>query len=149
MPLTTAPETGSTRAEPAPGFGSRSLASVIRFWLPVLLYIALIFWVSSISSVRLPGGGNGLDKVAHAAEYGLLCFLLVRALRESDLVDSLAVASAVALVIGLCVGLADELFQSIVPGRESDPSDYAADAAGLVLAVFLYALYRRGRRGRR
>lgn len=149
MPPEAATESGSTRTEPAPGFGSRSLPRVIRYWLPVLLYVALIFWVSSLPGIRLPGGGSGLDKFAHAAEYGVLCFLLVRALKESGLVASLGVASAVALVIGLCVGLADELFQSMIPGRESDPADYAADAAGLILAIFLYAIYRRERRGRR
>ena len=122
---------------------------VIRYWLPVLLYVALIFWVSSMSGLTLPGSGSGTDKFAHAAEYGVLCFLLVRALKESELVDSLGVASAVALVIGLCIGLADELFQSTIPGRESDPADFAADAVGLVLAIFLYAVYHRERRTRR
>ncbi len=121
----------------------------VRYWVPVLAYIALIFWVSSISTIHVPGIGEGVDKVAHALEFGVLCFLLVRALRDSGWVSSTGVAGATALIVGLLVGLADELFQSTVPGRESDPTDFAADAVGLVLAVLLFAAIRPGRKRRR
>lgn len=121
----------------------------VRYWVPVVAYVVLIFWVSSISGVKLPGAGAGLDKLAHAVEYGILCFLLVRALRESGVTSRTALAGVVSLILGLLVGLADELYQSMIPGRESDPADYTADAVGLVAAILIYAAFRRRRHRRR
>ena len=104
-----------------------------QYWLPVLLYIVVIFAVSSISGFHAPSGFSSVDKVAHILEYSILAFLIIRACKGSGLVASNSVAVLFAVVVGLTVGLSDELFQATVPGRMSDPADYAADAAGLAL----------------
>ena len=114
----------------------------LRFWLPVLVYVALIFTVSSIPNLQIPKFPGLTDKVVHASEYGVLGFLLVRALRGTSTVKTSVPASLVALLIGLFVGLADEMYQAHVPGRSSDPGDYAADASGLVLSGLVFLILR-------
>jgi VanZ family protein len=113
-----------------------------RYWLPVLAYVALIFTLSSLPGLQAPVDLGLSDKFVHATEYGLLGFLIVRALRGSNTIDASAPAAMASVLIGLLVALADELYQSLVPGRRSDPLDYAADATGLVTAAGLFLLLR-------
>jgi VanZ family protein len=121
-----------------------------RFWLPVILYVGLIFFVSSLENLQAPLlFGNFSDKIPHALEYGLLGFLLVRAIRGTKLVPTSVTAGLVAILIGLAVGLSDELYQAHVPGRQSDPLDYAADTTGLVISVIFFLALRVSTRRRR
>ena len=122
----------------------------LRFWLPVLLYVTLIFMASSMQGLQPPQVlGSISDKAAHAVEYGILGFLLVRAIRGAELLQRSLPAGLVALIVGLAVALADELYQAYVPGRQSDPFDYTADAVGLALAIVLFLALRTATRGRR
>jgi len=116
-----------------------------RFWFPVLLYITLIFTVSSIQNLRVPAFPGLSDKLVHACEYGILGFLVVRALRGTTVTTTVP-AALVAILLGLGVALADELYQAYVPGRMSDPLDFAADAAGLAVSALLFLLLRAARR---
>ena len=122
----------------------------LRFWLPVLVYVALIFAASSVHGLRPPQLiGSFSDKAAHAVEYGILGFLLVRAIRGSELLERSLPAGLVALIVGMAVGLTDELYQAYVPGRQSDPLDFLADSIGLVVAVVVFLALRGATRGRR
>ena len=126
------------------------MSKFLRYWFPVLLYVTLIFTVSSIQNLKLPDIPGLTDKVVHAAEYGVLGFLLVRALRGTNVVATSVPAALIAILFGLLVGLADELYQAYVPGRISDPADYAVDALGLALSAIVFLLLRASRRrGRR
>lgn len=148
MPSPDPTTTGTATAESSGGLWSSPLGPIFRYWVPVVAYVVLIFWVSSLTGINIPGGGSGIDKVVHALEYGVLCYLLVRALRGPGIVSSTGVAGGISLIVGLVVALADELYQSTVPGRESDPADFTADAVGLVLAVLVYAVRHAGGRRR-
>ena len=119
----------------------------LRFWFPVLLYVTLIFTVSSIPNLKIPNFPGLSDKLVHATEYGILGFLMVRALRGTTLASSVP-AALVTLLFGLGVGLADELYQAYVPGRSSDPLDFAADASGLAVSMILFLILRATRRPR-
>src|SRR6185295_10991524 len=87
------PAAGRTQqlASPPPGslmarVSERPFATLmLGFWLPVVLYVAIIFML-------------------------------------------------IAICLGIMVGTCDELFQSTVPGRQSDVFDLMADTAGLTLA---------------
>ena len=114
--------------------GRASTGTFWRYWLPVLLYITLIFGASSIGNLRPPQVVAGSDKLAHIAEYGILGFFLMRAFLGSGFVSTTGKAALLGIVVGLMIGLADELYQIGVPGRLSDPMDFAADALGLVLS---------------
>jgi VanZ family protein len=110
--------------------GSRALV----LWLPVVLWAALIFTLSSIPHL---GTGLGtwdlvLRKLAHATEYGILGALLLRALGPP-------VPAALA---ALAYAASDEVHQRFVSGRHAAPLDVAIDAAGVLLGI---ALYRRAR----
>jgi VanZ family protein len=107
----------------------------LRLWLPVLLWAALIFALSS-----LPGLNTGLGswdlvlrKLAHTGEYAVLAALLARALGSSWL--ALAAATAYAVT--------DEIHQYFVRGRVGAARDVAIDAAGAIVGLIAYSWLRR------
>lgn len=102
-------------------------ATRISPWLPVFLWAAVIFTLSSVPSL---GTGLGtwdlvLRKLAHTAEYALLGALLYRALRRPP--AALLVASAYAIT--------DEIHQTFVTGRHGSPVDWLIDTTGAAIGV--------------
>jgi VanZ family protein len=103
-------------------------------WGPVVAWAALIFGLSSISDL---GTGLGtwdfvLRKIAHAAEFAVLGFLLYRAVRRDWL----------ALALGIAYAASDELHQHFVPGRQGSPLDILIDAVGVAIGVYVARLRR-------
>ncbi len=111
-------------------------------WLPVATYAALIFTLSSISTLSPPGEFAYGDKVAHFVEYALLGGLLARAWGRTLVAGGKARRIALALVLGATVGALDELFQGTV-GRNRSLFDWSADTAGVTFGVLLDAWSRR------
>ena len=104
-------------------------------WLPAAAWAATIYWLSSRPT--LPGPEVPyFDKVAHFGAYAVLGALLAFA------ADRSRVPLAVAVVLGLLYGASDEIHQMYVPGRSPDVLDWAADAAGVAAACFLYSRWR-------
>ena len=108
--------------------------SAARLWLPVVAWAALIFALSSIPDLGTGLGGWDLvlRKLAHAAEYGVLGALLLRA----------AGRAGVAILLGVLYAVSDEVHQAFVPGRQGALLDVAIDAAGVVCGVVLWQLAR-------
>ena len=110
-------------------------------WVPLALWIAFIFVMSSIPD--LPGEYKDLpphsDKVVHFIEYFVLAILLYRGIRNDDRGRISQVMSALVL-IGISVAGLDELYQSIVPGRDSSLADLLSDIGGVAAgaAIMLY-----------
>jgi VanZ family protein len=100
---------------------------VLRRWLPVVAWAAVIFAFSSVPDLGTGLGGWDLllRKLAHVAEYALLGALLARALEST-------VAAA---AIGIAYAVTDELHQTTVEGRVGSPRDVAVDAAGVLLGI--------------
>lgn len=127
---------------------SRTPASErLGLWGPVLIYCALIFFLSSVSEVpALPGGIS--DKTAHTLLYSGLGFLVARALTGGlGRPVPLRVVVIVVLFAG-CYGLSDEVHQLFVPRREFDLKDMAADVAGGGIGsglLWLWSILRRFR----
>ena len=115
------------------------MSGALRGWGPALLWAAVIFYLSSRHRVPVPDI-TGADKVCHFGAYALLGFLLAHGARRSGL------GSAWAPVLGSLYGASDEFHQSFVPGRSSDPADWAADTLGALTGAFLYSRFanRRG-----
>jgi len=109
-----------------------------RFWLPVLLYLGVIFTLSAQPHLRAPIEFVNSDKLYHLAEYGGLGLLLARALRSTSAAPRRLRLALVAIGLGIVVGASDEWFQSTVPGRESTVYDAVADTLGVALAQWLY-----------
>ena len=124
------------------------LSLFLRFWLPVLAYITLIFALSSVSD--LPGQKlfPHMDKAAHLAEYGLLGLLIGRAFRSAGPPFVTKFWFGLAIIATVAVGMFDEAFQSTVPGRDSSRMDFTADmvgaVGGLVVLVLGGRLWNRG-----
>jgi len=110
-----------------PIIGRMTARRPLTAWAPVVLWMALIFALSSI-----PHLSSGLSwdyvlrKSAHMTEYAILAVLLARALgRELP-----------AFAIGLAYAASDELHQHFVRGRHGSPVDVAIDAVGLMIGLY-------------
>ena len=103
-------------------------------WLPVLLLEATVVFFSSRpgGSIHLPFAR--VDKILHFGEYAALGFVVYRALRMSGGGRRGAVAGTFGLVAML--GLGDEAFQSLIPGRDSSLLDWFADLLGGLAGVW-------------
>ena len=117
----------------------------LSLWAPVLAYMALIFWLSSIPNPPQPPGPLSIlsDKPLHGLVYSGLTALLVRALTGRLLGPLTFGTAALAVVISALYGATDELHQSFVPPRQSEVQDLVADVCGSALAAL--ALYVAGR----
>ena len=122
-----------------------SLIVFLRYWLPVLVYVAIIFAMSSVANLSPPVPWRNADKAAHLVEYTLLGFLLVRAFYGARIFPAIVPCGLLAVVAGLATGIADEIFQAGVPGRVSSAADFRMDSLGVLLGVIAYVLARRMR----
>jgi VanZ family protein len=103
-------------------------------WGPVVAYMALIFYVSSLTEPPIP---SGTDKPLHWIAYLGLAVLVVRALAGGLRRRVTLVTAAAAVLITVVYGATDEVHQMFVPGRSADWNDLAADAAGALGGTFL------------
>lgn len=109
-----------------------------------LAYAGLIFFLSSQSTFPVPKGIWDFDKVIHFVEYGVLGFLVARAIRPKDPKSNRGVVlSVAAVIVSTLYGASDEFHQYFVPGRSSEGYDVLADAIGSVLGVAAFAFHRR------
>jgi VanZ family protein len=105
-------------------------SSVLRLWLPVVAWAAVIFAFSSVPDLGTGLGGWDLvlRKLAHAAEYAVLGLLLARAVRNASL----------AVALGVLYAISDEVHQSFVAGRQGSPLDVLVDAVGVTVGVLVW-----------
>ena len=110
----------------------------IIFWLPVIAYCAIIFTLSSIPQ-PLPEGLEipYLDKFLHAAEYGILSYLLIRAMRGTQIKLANRALLAAAVAIATLYAATDEFHQMFVPGRYPDVFDLLSDFSGALIVGFM------------
>lgn len=116
----------------------------IRYWLPVLAYIILIFSLSATPYLKPPIKFPVMtDKIYHVGEYGVFGLLLARAVRASLRVPAPIVAAIMTLALGVVIGACDESLQRFIPGRDSSIYDLLADTVGLSLAQVVYLIFAR------
>jgi VanZ family protein len=105
------------------------------YWLPVILYLGLIFGASSVPGRDIPTLFPGSDKLEHLTEYSLFGLLLGRAFRFTIGGGRGKFWSLATVLLGGFVGGMDELYQRFTPGRTSDIRDWAMDVVAVTLAV--------------
>lgn len=119
--------------------GSNAISSKVEsrligkflFWIPAIIIMSLIFYLSSKQSVP---GPSFPDYIAHFIAYGILAATYYFALRNSS--GSRVNFVLLAFLLTSFYGLSDEIHQSFVPGRESSVKDWAVDSfAGLVVPL--------------
>lgn len=118
---------------------SHSIKKLSRFWVywfPVAVYMLVIFFLSSRSTLpalpRIPYG----DKVCHCIEYVILGYLLTRALIHENGSWLSRNALLVAIAIAIIFGLSDEIHQFFVPLRQCDIFDLLADSVGASIGAW-------------
>ena len=101
-------------------------------YIPVVLWMILIFWMSSIPD--LPS--NKVDiinffvkKSAHVIEYTILFLLWFRALGNKNPFQ--------AIVFSLVYAFTDEIHQLFVPGRTGRLRDVGIDSIGMIISALL------------
>ena len=109
-------------------------------WLPVIVYVAIIFTLSAQPNLSPPFRYQNSDKLMHLLEYGGLGLLLARALWSARPHQTALIVTLVTLVIGMTVAGVDEKFQSYITGRDSSVFDWIADSCGLCLSQLLHLI---------
>jgi len=82
---------------------------------------------------------NPIRKCAHAAEYFVLTFFIVVALRDKDCWN-FSIKKAFLIAIGICFlySLTDEFHQIFIPGRSGELTDCINDTLGGCVALVFY-----------
>lgn len=120
-----------------------------RLWWPVMLYMALIFGLSSTPGLSGPPGVD--DKTEHFVAYAGLALLTLRAMSGGALAGVTREAVLASWVIATAYGATDEFHQGFVPGRTKDILDLRADAIGAgvsVVSAWAFGIIARSRRPR-
>jgi VanZ family protein len=103
----------------------------IKYWIPAILYMALIFFMSSHPT---PEPVRAVPiyfdiKVVHIIEYGILSALIFYSLNKTTKIPLIwQLIYAVALTY--IYGLTDEFHQVFVPGRSAKLTDTIANFIG-------------------
>lgn len=106
-----------------------------------ILWMALIFWFSSLPHVPGPELFSAQDKLAHFLVFGILGVLFAGALgpwKRSGL--SWGEIGIVTLLVA-AYGASDELHQMFVPGRNASLFDLLFDSLGGFSFAYLYRRY--------
>ena len=117
----------------------------MKYWVPPLLYMALIFGVSSMQQPPLPMPEFEwltIDKLYHFIEYAILGGLLAIAfVKAKPAVMPSKLIWFAAAVLSILYGASDEWHQSFVPGRLATIADWVADVFGSIAGVLMVYLY--------
>ncbi|HIF42005.1 MAG TPA: VanZ family protein [Planctomycetes bacterium] len=114
-----------------------------RAWMPVCLWMGLIWFMSSLSNPlgREPRGALAyFGNLAHPFEYGVLTLLLLPTAQRFQgwiRFDRESLGGRIALILTYA-GI-DEFHQSFVLGRHSSPLDWLADATGMYCTLKIAA----------
>ncbi len=109
--------------------------------LPLILYLGLIFFISSRPNLKPPGVDFFLmDKMVHFVEYAILGVLLFDGIGRAIIRSNFG-SFVFLLAVGSSVGALDEIFQSYIPGRMMSIFDYLADTIGVAAGLSLAFLW--------
>ena len=111
------------------------MKKVIR-WLPLLLWMAVIFYMSGRTKAEVPSFGTWdllVKKGSHFLAYGFFALLAWWAVRDWKR------PFFSAFIITLLYAASDEFHQTLVPTRHGQPTDVLIDIlGGLTMLLILY-----------
>ncbi len=107
-------------------------------FLPLFLWMALIFWLSSRSvlvEIEQEATEKLFYKTAHIFAYAVLAWLWWRALAPQRQITWAVLLGAFALAT--LYGISDEIHQLFVPGRHGRMADVLFDTSGALAMILL------------
>jgi VanZ family protein len=114
-----------------------NIRQIAGAWIPVLLWMGLIFALSSVSGLK-SGLVQGIDlvlrKIAHAAEYGILGALILRALQANGR-PTRRRDYALAFLVAALYAVSDEFHQRFVGDRVGAWRDVLIDSVGAMIGL--------------
>jgi|SRR5665213_659291 len=148
--------------------GATPMANFLRYWLPVLFWMALIFTASAdtqsyrhssiyfepllrwlfpqMPPTQVEAIHHIFRKSCHLAEYAILAWLFWRAIRKpvkNDPRPWLWPEAGLALALVFTYAASDELHQVFVPTRTAHVTDVLIDTTGGAAALLLLWLRRK------
>jgi VanZ family protein len=143
----------------------RSRAELIRYWLPVGLWLVVVSLTSSssaagsrtlallqwlVSVFHLPLSHAQINeihffirKTGHFCNYAILSLLIFRAIRDGAISIWRHTWMFLALLGTLLVASADEVHQYFTPGREGTWHDVVLDMCGALTAQVIFLIWAR------
>jgi VanZ family protein len=135
-----------------------TLGNFARFWVPVILWMSVIFWASTdalsaehtsrflvpllrwlrpdISAATIEAIHFLIRKGSHLAEYAIFAVLLWRAIHYgTTLRTGLPFEPILVFFVAMFYAAGDELHQSFVQSRGSSAGDVMIDSGGIVLGI--------------
>ena len=129
---------------------NEKLKNFCRLWLPVILWMLVIFSLSSVPGGQLPDVPiPRIHTIAHFFEYSILGALLLRAFLNVNFRKRTIALSLLAVAGAFLFGLSDEWHQSFVPGRSCRLEDVLSDVLFAIVGVLLFLVRTRKVGGRR
>ena len=108
------------------------------YWLPIIIYCALIFIQSSFPTIEDVPSFEYMDKLLHFLAYGFLGILFFRAYATKPVSIKTGLSVLFGVLSASLYGASDEIHQHFVPQRSADIIDFAADTLGSFVGVILY-----------
>ena len=115
----------------------------LKYFLPVLVYLLFIFFLSSLSNTGISVSFDKESLTLHILEYSILGLLMLRAFSNSNPGYPVKYLLLISIAVSAFYGVTDEFHQAFVPGRNSSLIDLSADSLGSVWGSLIYLLVRK------
>lgn len=115
------------------------MKKLAKWWLPVIVWMIVIFIGSSIGNVPRVGGKTTdgiVHRAAHILEFAILGALLLRATSKDKPITKREVI--VTLIVVALYGASDEFHQRFTPGRSSEGLSVLFDVAGGLIGAWAW-----------
>ncbi len=112
------------------------MLSILLFWAPLILWMGVIFFFSSLKGKDIPSLFCFQDIVFHFIVYVILGFLFARVVNYNFKVSNTKIVLLTCL-FGLIYGMSDEFHQMFVPGRTATLLDLTVDTLGALIGGFV------------
>ena len=113
----------------------RKILTVLYYWLPPLIWMGIIFYMSSQKSIVITTN-KATDfvtfKTLHIIEYAFLFFLLYRAFQSIKHLQG-TLCGIFAFFITIFYSISDELHQLSIPTRQGRLRDVFIDIVGMII----------------
>ena len=132
---------------------------ILKFWLPVLLWMSIIFYFSSnpdpykylpeswrslvpLREINDSSLSEWVGQLMYFVEYAILALLIARAFHLTK--PNYPKITLLTIMFSMIYAFSDEIHQLFVPGRAFQVLDLLIDLLGVLCGVYLYARFKYG-----